>query len=536
MTRSLPFRRLAAACILALAAAAPALAQDDLAPLSEEFDDPDAFARFQRVNTVEQWNADQLEAADVGQSSPGRLMLMPYASGWYRDYRGVLAFKPVAGDFVVTTDVEPRRRAGAGAPQAYYSLAGIMIRAPRDVTPQTWAPGGENYIFLSIGSANAPGTFQFEVKSTIASDSFLEIDDAAPRAEIRVARIGAVVLVLRRFPGGAWAVHRRYHRPDFPASLQVGLTAYTDWASMSGADPYAYNTSVIAGGNPDLVAFFDYIRYRRPDVPAALAGLDLANPAQVSDAQLLAFLGDVLDGPLAPPPPPPANAAPQLLAWDAASLPARPGDEILFSASASDADGDPLSFAWTFGDGASGSGANAVHAYAAPGTYTVNVEVGDGKGGTDSASFQVVIEAAPAEPAEPLAVERLRASLARNFARPGRDAATVRGLLALPAGFAPEGALVEVDLGGAALTFTLDRRGLGRNGASLFRLAARTGAFTLALKGDLGANWDDEGLLNATVRRVPVGVDLQLRLGAREYQAAASLLYTARLGRTGSAK
>lgn len=265
---------------------------DDLAPLSDEFDDPARLGAWQRIFVVEQWGFDQLEQLDVGTTLPGWLTLVPYTSTWFEDYRGVLMFKEVQGDFVVTARVVSTNRAGAGAPGGQYSLAGIMVRAPRAVTPATWQPGGENYVFLSLGSADVPGQFQTEVKTTVSGNSNLEIDQAAGSgARIRVARIGEAVLALIREETTPWRVHRRYRRADFPTTLQVGLTVYTDWAAASQLTPQQQNTTLITNGQPDLRAQVDFVRYARPAVPAALAGRDLTNPAEVSDVELLTFLG-----------------------------------------------------------------------------------------------------------------------------------------------------------------------------------------------------------------------------------------------------
>ena len=87
-------------------------------------------------------------------------------------------------------------------------------------------------------------------------------------------------------------VHRRYSRADFGNELQVGLTSYTDWPSVSGLTPQQHNVAAITGGNPDLLAHFDYVRFAEPQVPAALAGADFSNPAAVTDAELLGFLGN----------------------------------------------------------------------------------------------------------------------------------------------------------------------------------------------------------------------------------------------------
>ncbi|HEY3132395.1 MAG TPA: immunoglobulin domain-containing protein [Acidobacteriota bacterium] len=276
---------------------------DDISPLSDEFNNASTLSQFQRVYQVEMWGADQLELFDINATRPGMMVMMPFTSTWYNDYRGELTFKLIQGDFVVTTDVQVSQRNGTGAPRSLFSLAGIMVRTPRQVTPQTWMPGGENYVFLSLGSANQPGTFQYEVKTTVNSVSTLEISPGTNHATIQVARIGSYLIMLRQIPGGSWTVHRRYQRTDMPATLQVGLTCYTDYQTASSFPPLIHNQTVIRTGNPDLVAAFDYIRYQRPQLPAGLVGRNLADPAAVSDAQLLSFLGanaNVADMPTAP--------------------------------------------------------------------------------------------------------------------------------------------------------------------------------------------------------------------------------------------
>jgi hypothetical protein len=272
---------------------AQALLADDLVGLSDEFSSPATLSDFRRIYQVEGWGANQLELLDVNASSPGRLVMMPYASSWYQDWRGVLMFKNVTGDFVVTTDVEPTGRSGAGAPNVGFSLAGIMVRTPRGFTNALtqWTTGGENYIFLSLGAATSPGSYQFEVKTTVDSASTLNVSSGIGRAAIQVARIGAALITLRSDSGGNWVVHRRYSRPDMPAGLQAGLTCYTDWQTVSQVAPFIHNQTVITNGSPDLVARFDYLRYCRPAVPTNLVGRNFADAGQVSDAELLSFLG-----------------------------------------------------------------------------------------------------------------------------------------------------------------------------------------------------------------------------------------------------
>lgn len=271
---------------------------DDLKSLSDEFTDAGTLVNWRQVYQDEQWGANQLEHFGINGVRKDCMVMMPYTSTWYKDYRGVLTYKPVEGDFVMTTRVYATRRGGEGAPRSAFSLGGILIRAPRDVTPQTWQLGGENYVFLSLGAAMNPGTYMFEVKTTVNSDSQLATTPAGgPEAIIQGARIGPHFIMLRKTPDGPWVVQQRYYRPDMPAKLQAGLTCYTDYFTASKLQPFQHNSTVIRQGNPDLVAIFDYVRYHRPVVPANLAGKRLSDPREISDADLLTFLGDNAAGP-----------------------------------------------------------------------------------------------------------------------------------------------------------------------------------------------------------------------------------------------
>jgi hypothetical protein len=283
-----------------------AVAYDDLTMLSDEFDSAHTITNWQRIHQVEGWGNNALQVFDINTTQPGRMTMVPHTSSWYAEWRGELTYKTVTGDFVITTDVEPHNRAGTGAPGSLYSLAGIMVRTPRTMTnPSQWTPGGQNYVFLSTGAANNPGTFQYEVKTTLNSQSTLYISNGAPaRSSIQVARIGPHLILSRREPGGAWQVHQRYFRPDMPATLQAGLTVYTDWPTCEAVGFQYQNQFVLTNGlrlpngvvlnscSPDLLATFDYVRYARPVVPSNLAGANLSNVGVVSDAQLLTFLGE----------------------------------------------------------------------------------------------------------------------------------------------------------------------------------------------------------------------------------------------------
>ena len=298
-------KRAVAPALVPLFLAVNLFAFDDLTELSDEFDSASTITNWHRIYQIEGWGNNALEQFDINTSRPGRMFMLPHTSTWFAEWRGELTFKTVSGDFVITTEVEPHSRSGSGAPQSLYSLAGIMVRAPRTMTaPNQWTPGGQNYVFLSLGAASDPGQFQFEVKTTVNSESTLHITPGVGRAQIQVARLGGHFIMLRRNEGGAWTVHRRFPRPDMPATLQAGLTVYTDWSICEQVGFQFQNANVLTNGTqlpnsqtlsgcqPDLAASFDFVRYQRPNIPAALAGADFSNPQAVSDATLLTFLGE----------------------------------------------------------------------------------------------------------------------------------------------------------------------------------------------------------------------------------------------------
>jgi hypothetical protein len=276
-----------------------------LAILNDEFNNAATLAEWLRLYQIESWNADQLESWDIDTTQQGRMVLMPHTSTWFQDYKGAMVFKYVPGDFVVTVQVQVTDRdltddneipeSSLGAP---FSLAGIMIRTPRAITDPSvhWSPGGENYVFISIGNGNSPTvspSFQFEEKTTGNSISNLSLlNTTSGIAKLQIARIGNAVITLYQPAGQNWAVFRRHDRSDMPNLLQVGMVAYTEWNRANDFTPFNHNRTVITeNDNPDLIAGFEYIHFFEPTVPPELDGLDLTNPEQVSEADLLGFLG-----------------------------------------------------------------------------------------------------------------------------------------------------------------------------------------------------------------------------------------------------
>jgi mono/diheme cytochrome c family protein len=312
-------------------------AADDLAPLSDEFGDPATLAQWQRNETAEGWGISKLQTWDIDASRDGHMRLMPYSSSWFQNWTGAYAYKAVTGDFVATLRMQANRRNGLpGRPASAYSLGGIMIRSPRGLTnaaPQpdpgpnvvlpwppppigqpnhyttAWQPGTENYIFLSFGNAdtswgNVPDTWYCEVKTTINSVSQLyAVQTGIPAntdlVTLQCIRRGPVFLLLRRHGNGNWIIENRFTRNDMPATIQLGITTYTDWYTVDDQNEFHHNRTVMTGGNPDLVVDADYLRVRRPDATITQAMLNAApvtgqggSPSLLSNTALAGLLGD----------------------------------------------------------------------------------------------------------------------------------------------------------------------------------------------------------------------------------------------------
>ncbi len=279
------------------------LLADDIAPLSDEFSNAATFSKWQDLAEVEGWTAPSYELADINTTEPGCFHIVPAQNSWFAHLRGLLFFKEVTGDFVVTCKLGVLSRHNAAdpteVPNRPFSLTGIFIHGPRNITqaapnPYTteavWPPEDygsdyipytENYIFLSYGSAGNPGTRQFEIKATRNSSSLLYynttgIDQNETEVWLQLVRVGDTVVCLRKHSeAGPWLVENRYpnddhHFPDFGATLQVGITAYTDWSGAATANAggletsYHYNYAP-SGSTPDLISQVDYFRFRRPD-------------------------------------------------------------------------------------------------------------------------------------------------------------------------------------------------------------------------------------------------------------------------------
>jgi len=316
--------------LLTLSLITTQLTADDIQPLGDEFSSNVSLPQWLRLNDTEGWNADQLETYTINPSySSGEMVMAPHSSAWYGDLRGVLVYKEITGDFIVTMRMRVSRRgvggllpheagyiAQEGAPNRNFSLAGIFLHDPRAITSAApvpvpagtptwpppaegmpghfttdWLPDTDNYLFLSFGSAGNQGTWQYEVKTTVNGTSNLyynnhgiPVDNASARiVTLQMVKIGNTIVTMRKHDNGPWIVENRYtpapaspyqQLPPFGNTLQVGITTYTDWNSIGSyfnagdhATQFQHNYTVFdgPGNNPDLIAFVDYYRFQRPN-------------------------------------------------------------------------------------------------------------------------------------------------------------------------------------------------------------------------------------------------------------------------------
>lgn len=198
-----------------------------------------------------------------------RLIIRPKSSGWFEDNYGGFLYREIAGDFTVTTRIKVVGITSA-TPLKAFSLAGLFIRKPRQFSAQTWQRGGENWLFFSTGTADQAGTAQFEIKSTYQSISTLKTYPSRPGwMELRIVRLGEVMTLLYRYEGElSFRQLDQFIRPDLPQTLEVGLTAYSDWPSVAEIYPNyeRYNVQGAPVEHADLVAYVDWIKFRRPSV------------------------------------------------------------------------------------------------------------------------------------------------------------------------------------------------------------------------------------------------------------------------------
>ena len=260
---------------------------------------------------------------------------------------------------------------------------------------------------------------------------------------------------------------------------------------------------------------------------------------------------------------------------------------VAFTVTAASADPHnfPLAYAWTFGDGLAGSGASTSHSYALPGTYSAVVSVSDGVNSPATAALSVIVNAAvaivgtgpdsdgdgfsdsfetavgtlPNDPTStptgmPATTGRIqtliisKASIKLNFAKPvGNDSISFSGTMAVPAGFNASGAKTFFLAGGVAKTLTLTTKGSGVSGGDSVKVSFKSKKGVVLLtpaakysisfkKGTFASTLSGAGLTNNDAKAAPVMVPFTFIFNNVVYQKTQTMSYTAKMGKTGSAK
>lgn len=286
----------------ALAAAAPAGAissPDELAPLSDEFDQNSLSPDWSVYHDAFGW-PNKIKTMDVGRSVPGSLHLQPYHSAWVRDLSAPFLFKNVQGDFDVRARVRVRGLNGP-IPDGTWSLGGLMARVPNRLTADNWQPRMENWHFITTGVGHEAGKVMTETKGTYNSYSSLKLRPYhSGWIELRLVRVGMALFALAR-PNdkSPWEVRDRFYRMEGSPQMQVGLIAYTHSKAVpSGPDhPEAANREVKTDAPVDMALDVDWVRFSRPKIQsprdwyAQVNGSNkLTNPG-LTDAEILAALG-----------------------------------------------------------------------------------------------------------------------------------------------------------------------------------------------------------------------------------------------------
>ncbi len=256
----------------------PLMSPLEFATLSDDFDDPSTITQGWSDLSRAEGAYDHFSRAEIPRHEPGQLVITPRTSIWYQQYHGNLLFKEARGDFFVTTRLETTDKAGRRPPGSLQALAGLMLRVPAPDGPQ-------NYVFFGTGTTDTPGTLQLIASSVLnsgdAETSLADTDlaDGTSPLEIGLLRVGEAILCLYREPGAAWQLATHFQRPDFPVTLQAGVTASGDLLTAKQSPPDVHNSRGVRTGDPDLRARFDFVRFR----PLLAALRELQNPEEIRE-------------------------------------------------------------------------------------------------------------------------------------------------------------------------------------------------------------------------------------------------------------
>ena len=215
------------------------------------------------------------------------------------------------------------------------------------------------------------------------------------------------------------------------------------------------------------------------------------------------------------------------------------GDTNVFSVDTSDLASDPLNYQWSFGDDVTNdwsSFSTTEHAYGTNcGPYNVSVTISNDDVLVDR-SFTTVV-------ACQLNLTRVRPRV--NFAKANLDRCIVLGTFDLPRDYSFANKPTTLDVGGAEVSFTLNKNGVGVNGLSRFSKPTynkKTGLWRLHVtlkKGSWQTNWADYSMINSNIPKPGVVVSnlpVVFLVDTEAFMATTNLQYTAKYGKFGLAK
>jgi len=195
---------------------------------------------FEGRALAESWGIVHRNLVQVAVQKGALTLTLKAPALWFQGSEGVLAFKPVEGNFTATATVHTSKESNRSQPPApTIRLAGLMARSPAGEAAHL-----QNYVHIVVG--NGPdGVLAIENKTTMNSNSVYEAPAwPSADAQLRICRVGQTFNLYKRPIGsGAWQLAASYERTDLPRTLDVG------------ADIYSPNTP------PDLRATWDEVTY-----------------------------------------------------------------------------------------------------------------------------------------------------------------------------------------------------------------------------------------------------------------------------------
>ncbi|HYF48705.1 MAG TPA: PKD domain-containing protein [Planctomycetota bacterium] len=283
--------------------------------------------------------------------------------------------------------------------------------------------------------------------------------------------------------------------------------------------------------------------------------------------------------------------------------PATVGAVVTFTASASDPESTTLTYAWNFGDGSNATGSSATHVYVTSTEYTITLTVTDGGGANVTRTFNLFVTAgggggggsggggegggtpggdtdgdgipndidadddndgvsdsqeiaegtdpndAKSVKAQPLTVTKVLGSVK---ATAGGDSCSISGTIQnLPKGFSTAGVVLELNVGGAVESFTLDSKGRGKSAQGSISLSLKPAlrdkltkqvvfqggnvAFKAKIaKGTWSDDWSDEGInTGVDAAGQPMTMTVMIKLNNTPYVTTVNATYTGKAGKGG---